>query len=125
VLNPGPASTVDATDDTTGSSVAAQARENRGQGQDTAAAVRAANPSSVNSNAQQQPRQSTAQNFDTLDINRDGWVSLSELPVGNTTMSGSFSQYDSDGDSRLSRAEFDSFLTASDDSITDSDSGEE
>lgn len=57
-----------------------------------------------------------APNFDGLDTNKDGWVAQSELPVGDALAS-SFSQYDADGDTRLSRSEFDTFATASNDEV--------
>jgi hypothetical protein len=95
--------------DTRGSAVAAQAQANRGEGQGTAGAVRQANPSTQN--AQSDVVASTP-NFDTLDINNDGFVALSELPVGNTQLSSSFPDLDTDGDSRLTRAELDAVLTA-------------
>lgn len=51
--------------------------------------------------------------FESLDGDRDGFVSRDEVPADHA-LSRTFRDHDVDADGQLSRAEFDAFLSASD-----------
>lgn len=47
--------------------------------------------------------------FDTLDRNGDGYLNKPEA-APETPLSSSFDEYDTDGDSRISKSEFEAYL---------------
>lgn len=57
--------------------------------------------------------------FESMDGNGDGMITAEEIPAGHK-MAGKFAQIDSDGNGRISRAEFDAWKRDRDDAASGS-----